>query len=64
MENYRQWMEQKLSSEDMDKLPKVQKPLTDDKIEFILNTELNWNVDNIQHFVTLVRAIEKHHGIV
>ena len=32
MENYKQWMEQKLTSEDMEKLPKAQKPLSKDKI--------------------------------
>ena len=36
MENYKQWMEQKLTSEDMEKLPKVKKPLTDEEIEKLL----------------------------
>ena len=64
MENYKQWMEQKLTSEDMDKLPKVIKPLTDEQVEYIINQQLMWNADNIQYFMPLVRAIEKHHGIV
>ena len=38
MENYKQWMEQKLTSEDMDKLPKVKRPLTDEEIEGIRMT--------------------------
>lgn len=63
MENYKQWMEQKLTSEDMDKLPKANKPLTNEQIEYILNTELQWNVDNIEHFIKLVRAIEEAHNI-
>jgi hypothetical protein len=63
MENYKQWMEQKLTSEDMDKLPKVIKPLNEEQIEYILNEELKWNVDNIEHFVKLVRAIETAHNI-
>jgi hypothetical protein len=64
MENYKQWMEQKLTSEDMEKLPKVIKPLTNEQIEYILNQELNWNVDDVSHFAKLVRAVEAHHGIV
>ena len=64
MENYKQWMEQKLTSEDMDKLPSVKKPIPEDKIEFILNQDLKWNVDDIQHYVTIIRAVEKYHNIV
>jgi hypothetical protein len=64
MENYKQWMEQKLTTEDMDKLPKVIKPLTEDQIEYIINQQLQWNADSISYFVPLVRAVEKHHGIV
>ena len=33
MENYKQWMEQKLTSEDMDKLPKVKKPITEKELK-------------------------------
>jgi hypothetical protein len=57
MENYKQWMEQKLTSEDMDKLPKVVKPLTDEQIEGIrMNT-----AGDIKAFA---RAIERAHGII
>ena len=57
MENYKQWMEQKLTSEDMDKLPKVKRPLTDEEIEGIRMT----TPGDIKAFA---RAIEKAHGIV
>ena len=57
MENYKQWMEQKLTSEDMDKLPKVVKPLTDEEIEGIRMTTHG----DIKAFA---RAIEKAHGII
>ena len=57
MENYKQWMEQKLTSEDMDRLPKVQKPLTDEEIEGIRMS----TPGDIKAFA---RAIEKAHGIV
>ena len=36
MENYKQWMEQKLTSEDMEKLPKVKKPITEEELKEIL----------------------------
>ena len=39
MENYKQWMEQKLTSEDMDKLPKVVKPLSEQMIDIIWESE-------------------------
>ena len=66
MENYKQWMEQKLTSEDMDKLPKVYKPLDYDQIITILTSE-KWNViDNasVADLFRLVKAVEKAHGIV
>lgn len=63
MENYKQWMEQKLTSEDMEKLPKVQKPLSDEKIIAILKNN-DWNVDEPDDLIQLARAIEKAHGIV
>jgi hypothetical protein len=62
MENYKQWMEQKLTSEDMDKLPKVIKPLTREKIIEILK-ENNWNVDNPDDLIQLARFIEEAHNI-
>mgnify|MGYP003334000814 FL=1 len=57
MENYKQWMEQKLTSEDMDTLPKVKRPLTDEEIEGIRMTTHG----DIKAFA---RAIEKAHGII
>lgn len=63
MENYKQWMEQKLTSEDMEKLPKVQKPLSKEKIIAILK-ENDWNVDEPDDLIQLARAIEEAHGIV
>ena len=53
MENYKQWMEQKLTSEDMEKLPKVQKPLSKEKIIAILKEKYlieeckkrGWNIN-------------------
>ncbi len=63
MENYKQWMEQKLTSEDMDRLPKVQKPLSDEEIIAILK-ENDWNVDEPDDLIQLARAIEEAHGIV
>jgi len=62
MENYRQWMEQKLTSEDMDKLPKVLKPLSQEKIIAILK-ELNWNVDEPDDLIQFARFIEEAHNI-
>jgi len=62
MENYKQWMEQKLTSEDMDKLPKVIKPLTREKIIEILK-ENNWNVDDPDDLIQLARFIEEAHNI-
>lgn len=63
MENYKQWMEQKLTSEDMEKLPKVQKPLSKEKIIAILK-ENDWNVDEPDDLIQFARAIEEAHGIV
>lgn len=63
MENYKQWMEQKLSSEDMEKLPKVVKPLSKEKIIAILK-ELSWNVDEPDDLIQFARSIEEAHGIV
>jgi len=63
MENYKQWMEQKLTSEDMDKLPKVQKPLSKEKIIAILK-ENNWNVDEPDDLIQFARFKEEAHGIV
>lgn len=62
MENYKQWMEQKLTLEDMDKLPKVIKPLTREKIIEILK-ENNWNVDDPDDLIQLARFIEEAHNI-
>jgi hypothetical protein len=36
MENYKQWVEQKLTSEDMDKLPKIYKPLIQKQIILLI----------------------------
>ena len=63
MENYKQWMEQKLTSEDMDKLPKVQKPLSREKIIAILK-ENSWNVDEPDDLIQFARFIEEAHNIV
>jgi hypothetical protein len=63
MENYKQWMEQKLTSEDMDKLPKIVKPLSNEKIIAILK-ENSWNVDNPDDLIQFARFIEEAHGIV
>tara|TARA_R110000868_G_scaffold62424_1_gene188641 strand:+ start:457 stop:648 length:192 start_codon:yes stop_codon:yes gene_type:complete len=63
MENYRQWMEQKLTSEDMDKLPKVVKPLSNEKIMAILK-ENSWNIDEPDDLIQFARFIEEAHGIV
>lgn len=63
MENYKQWMEQKLTSEDMDKLPKVVKPLTREKIIDILK-ENQWDVDEPDDLIQFARFIEEAHGIV
>ena len=63
MDNYKQWMEQKLTSEDMDKLPKVHKPLTKEQMDKIF-FENGWRSGTTEIFMPIVRAIEKHHGIV
>jgi hypothetical protein len=63
MENYKQWMEQKLTSEDMDKLPKIVKPLSNEKIIAILK-ENSWNVDEPDDLIQFARFIEEAHGIV
>ena len=65
MDNYKQWMEQKLTSEDMEKLPKVKKPLTEDQINVICSEFSDMGGDiQADHWVDLCRAIEKAHGIV
>jgi len=73
MENYKQWMEQKLTSEDMEKLPKVKKPLTEDEIKSLEHDHLSYEVFdegeygfevNIYGALEFARAIEKAHGIV
>ena len=73
MENYKQWMEQKLTSEDMDKLLKVHKPLTEDQIKKEYHTYLDamksndwWIADDYYEteLIQFVRAIERAHGIV
>jgi len=66
MENYKQWMEQKLTSEDMDRLPKVYKPLTQAQILNIL-AQNKWNTgdnDDLADITNLIRSVEKAHGIV
>jgi len=66
MENYKQWMEQKLTIEDMDKLPKVYKPLTQEQIQGLL-VQNKWNIgdnDGLTDIVNLIRSVEKAHGIV
>jgi len=63
MENYKQWMEQKLTSEDMDKLPNVVKPLTREKIISILK-EHGWNVDEPDDLIQFARFIEEAHNIL
>jgi hypothetical protein len=66
MENYKQWMEQKLTIEDMDKLPKVYKPLTQEQILNIL-AQNKWNTgdnDGLTDIVNLIRSVEKAHGII
>jgi len=52
MENYKQWMEQKLTSEDMDKLPKVVKPLNDDEISKILDAH---GFDEVEQLLLLIQ---------
>jgi hypothetical protein len=61
MENYKQWMEQKLTTEDMDKLPKA--PLSQERIISILK-EHQWNVDEPDDLIQFARLIEEAHGIV
>ena len=63
MENYKQWMEQKLTSEDMDKLPKVVKPISNEKIIAILK-ENSWNIDEPDDLIQFARFIEEAHNIV
>jgi hypothetical protein len=55
MENYKQWMEQKLTSEDMDKLPKVIKPLTQEQIQDIL-VQNKWNIGDNDGLTDIVNA--------
>jgi len=47
----------------MDKLPKVIKPLSKEKIISIL-TENNWNLGQQDNLIQLARFIEEAHGIV
>ena len=63
MENYRQWMEQKLTSEDMDKLPKVMKPLDEETITIIWESE-KFSGKKFINYTAFARAIERAHGIV
>jgi hypothetical protein len=66
MENYKQWVEQKLTSEDMDKLPKIYKPLIQKQIIDIL-VQNKWNIgdnDGLTDITNLIRSVEKAHGIV
>lgn len=60
---YAKWVEQKLTIEDMDKLPKVVKPLTREKIIAILK-ENGWNVDEPDDLIQFARFIEEAHNIV
>ena len=62
MENYKQWMEQKLTSEDMDKLPKVKKPITEEQLKEIL-TSKGWRSQSISVLMPVIREVEKYHGI-
>jgi hypothetical protein len=62
MENYKQWMEQKLTSEDMDKLPKVIKPLDDDTITAIWESE-RFSGKSFINYIAFARAIESAHNI-
>ena len=54
MENYKQWMEQKLTSEDMGKLPKVHKPLTIDQIK----KEYHEHLDSMKSQMHLFHAFK------
>lgn len=63
MENYKQWMEQKLTSEDMDKLPKVKKPITEKELKDILINK-GWRSQSMAVLMQVVREVEKYHGII
>lgn len=63
MENYKQWMEQKLTSEDMDKLPKVKKPITEKELKDILINK-GWRSQSMSVLMPVVREVEKYHGIL
>jgi hypothetical protein len=63
MENYKQWMEQKLTSEDMEKLPKVKKPITEEELKEILFHN-GWRSQSLEVLMPVVREVEKYHGIV
>jgi hypothetical protein len=63
MENYKQWMEQKLTSEDMDKLPKVVKPLDENTITEIWQSK-RFSGKSFIDYIAFARAIEKAHNIV
>jgi hypothetical protein len=62
MENFKHWMEQKLTSEDMDKLPNASKALSKEQLIKILEDE-KWNLDDPAHLISLMRAVERAHGI-
>ena len=64
MKNYKKWMEQKLTSEDMDKLPKVQKPITFEELQKIISNQ-GWRsgAGTTEMFMPIIRAVEEHHGI-
>ena len=61
MENYKQWMEQKLTSEDMDKLPKVRKPITEEELKEILFHN-GWRSQSLEVLMPVVREVEKYHN--
>ena len=63
MENYKQWMEQKLTSEDMDKLPKVKKPITEKELKDILINK-GWRSQSVAILIPIIREVEKYHGII
>jgi hypothetical protein len=62
MENYKQWMEQKLTSEDMEMLPKVIKPLPEEIIDIIWESE-KFDGKKV-NYTAFARAIERAHGII
>ena len=56
-------MEQKLTSEDMDKLPKVKKPITEKELKDILINK-GWRSQSMAVLMPVVREVEKYHGIL